>query len=606
MADAELKVRIDAEIGNFSSSLKKGEQDLSKFSGKVNADLKKTAQNAAAVSAQLGGSIAKGANQAGFALQNLGRVAQDAPFGFIGIQNNLNPLLESFQRLKSETGSTGGALKALGGSLLGAGGLGFALSAISAGILLYQQYQQRANKTVQDAKKSTDEYANSLGQVQRAQLVGAQSAAQETTTLNLLFKQYTNGQLTLEKRKSAYEELQRLYPAYFGNIKFEQEASTKTKDAYDRLTTSIIATARARAAGDLITKNSQRQLENEQKIIDLGIELSKQKAAADKARAISLASIGAAGQEGTGSITATNNEVKALKQVQAIQSQINNLKTDSNILTNNNLQLEKSINLEIEKGAKLSGSVGGSGDKAASVLKTVDDQRFAREQKISIERLNSLDAFLAKYRATEAELGKTPLIGLPPDITTRLTEPLTSFSDYVKSDILPNLGSSFKTFFDDVLMNGKFSFAALGKSILNTFASVLASEATNGILGLLSGGAGATGKKGGGGLFKAIGGLFGGGAALAGGGSSTAVAGTAATGGALLPILAGVGAIAGIASLFKKKQPAPQPAYSTSTASTSSASSVDFGGGRVVFEISGPNLVGVLNRAGAKLQRFGP
>jgi hypothetical protein len=147
---------------------------------------------------------------------------------------------------------------------------------------------------------------------------------------------------------------------------------------------------------------------------------------------------------------------------------------------------------------------------------------------------------------------------------------------------------------------------ALGKSILNTFASVLASEATNGILGLLSGGAGATGKKGGGGLFKAIGGLFGGGAALAGGGSSTAVAGTAATGGALLPILAGVGAIAGIASLFKKKQPAPQPAYSTSTASTSSASSVDFGGGRVVFEISGPNLVGVLNRAGAKLQRFGP
>src|SRR5687767_10016516 len=38
--------------------------------------------------------IPKGANSAAFALQNVGRVAQDVPFGFIGIQNNLNPLLE--------------------------------------------------------------------------------------------------------------------------------------------------------------------------------------------------------------------------------------------------------------------------------------------------------------------------------------------------------------------------------------------------------------------------------------------------------------------------------------------------------------------------------
>jgi len=80
--------------------------------------------------------------------------------------------------------------------------------------------------------------------------------------------------------------------------------------------------------------------------------------------------------------------------------------------------------------------------------------------------------------------------------------------------------------------------------------------------------------------------------------------------GSLGGIIGGVGialgAVSILSGLFKKKQPAPQPAYSTSTASTSSASSVDFGGGRVVFEISGPNLVGVLNRAGAKLQRFGP
>lgn len=414
MADAELKVRIDAEIGGLSSNLKKGEREIAGFGNKVKA----------------------GSDQAAFALTNLGRVAQDAPFGFIGIQNNLNPLLESFQRLKTETGSTGGAFKALGASLLGAGGLGFALSAVSAGILLYQQYQSKANKVVNEAKKGSDEYANSLNQVQRAQLTGAQSAAQETTTLSLLFKQYQNVNLPLADRKKAYEELQRLYPAYFGNIQFEQQASDKTKSAYDRLTTSILATARARAASDLITKNSQRQLENEQKILDLTTQLTKAKTKADKQRAIALASIGAAGQEGTGSITAANNEIKALKQVEAIQAQINNIKTDSNILSQRNLELEKSINTEIEKGAKLSGDLGGA------KLKAVDEQRFKREKEISIERLNSLDDFLIKYRATESQLNKTPLIGLPANITQKIAEPF----DNVQLNILPLIRISSKKF----------------------------------------------------------------------------------------------------------------------------------------------------------------
>jgi len=108
--------------------------------------------------------------------------------------------------------------------------------------------------------------------------------------------------------------------------------------------------------------------------------------------------------------------------------------------------------------------------------------------------------------------------------------------------------------------------------------------------------------------FKALG-LFGG-KALAGtaatSGTAATLAPAAATGGALIPILAGVAAVAGIATLFKKKQ-TPLPAQQTNSYSSAAISSnSDFGGGRVVFEISGTNLIGVLNRAGAKLQRFGP
>jgi len=91
--------------------------------------------------------------------------------------------------------------------------------------------------------------------------------------------------------------------------------------------------------------------------------------------------------------------------------------------------------------------------------------------------------------------------------------------------------------------------------------------------------------------------------------------GPIAIGAGLLAIAVGIGlkAAGGAIGSFAKggsggssggSVPVPQ---GSSTISTSAAGSAqDFGGGRVVFEISGTNLIGVLNRAGAKLQRFGP
>src|SRR3954469_18974945 len=63
--------------------------------------------------------LSKGSGQATNAMMNLGRVVQDAPYGLIGIANNISPLLESFQRLQKETGTAGSAFEALAGSLTG-------------------------------------------------------------------------------------------------------------------------------------------------------------------------------------------------------------------------------------------------------------------------------------------------------------------------------------------------------------------------------------------------------------------------------------------------------------------------------------------------------
>ena len=242
--------------------------------------------------------------------------------------------------------------------------------------------------------------------------------------------------------------------------------------------------------------------------------------------------------------------------------------------------------------------------------------------------LDFIDPDALDTAVAQSEVAAKAIVDKFAAIKAPLLTPFQGLSLYIKDSILPQLSGSFKTFFDDLLMNGKLSFDTLGQAIKNTFLSVLASEATKGVMSLLSGGGkgengkagglisgvvgliGGGGKAKGGGLLKSITGLFGAGAGVAGatggGAAGAAAAGTAATGGALIPILAGVAAIAGIASLFKKKQQAPIPQASSTISTSAAGSSQDFGGGRVVFEISGTNLIGVLNRAGAKLQRFGP
>lgn len=127
--------------------------------------------------------VGKSSNSAALALGNLGRVAQDAPFGFIGISNNLNPLLESFQRLKAETGSSGAALKALGGSLLGAGGIGLALSAITAAITFAQMGLRAWGVTSDETKEKSEELAVTTERAKSQFDKTAESAQQLTTEL---------------------------------------------------------------------------------------------------------------------------------------------------------------------------------------------------------------------------------------------------------------------------------------------------------------------------------------------------------------------------------------------------------------------------------------
>lgn len=169
--------------------------------------------------------VRPGANQAAAALTNVGRVAQDLPFGFIGIANNLNPLLESFQRLRAETGSSRAAMQALGSSLIGAGGLGIAVSIVTAALSFASIGLQAWGVKNEEAKKKSDALKSALDNIYS-------STAKEVAQVDTLVAVLRNETETRERRLGAIKQLQSIAPDIFKSLKLEGDAVIGLDNAY--------------------------------------------------------------------------------------------------------------------------------------------------------------------------------------------------------------------------------------------------------------------------------------------------------------------------------------------------------------------------------------
>lgn len=119
-----------------------------------------------------------------------------------------------------------------------------------------------------NAKNVMEPLVDIQQQLNDVQLKGVQNAQSEITKLELLYKATQNASKPIRERKKAVDELQKSYPDFFKNLSEEEILTGKAADAYARLTSSIIASARARAAQDKMTENAKKILENEDKITE--------------------------------------------------------------------------------------------------------------------------------------------------------------------------------------------------------------------------------------------------------------------------------------------------------------------------------------------------
>lgn len=243
--DAELKIKIGAETQGAEAGINKVSQAL--------------------------GKMKPAANQANFALTNLSRVAQDAPFGFIGIANNLDPLLNSFQQLKNQTGSVGGALKALGAGLLGPAGIAVGFSTISSLVVVaIQKYG-----SLSGALNALFGDTSALAKVNRELAVSfteAQSkVAGEIATINSLIAVARDKTLSDAARGEAIKKLNDQYSSYLPNLNLENIGTQQVTDSVLKLNEALLRQAKIKGVQELISKEYEKQAQSlleVQQIID--------------------------------------------------------------------------------------------------------------------------------------------------------------------------------------------------------------------------------------------------------------------------------------------------------------------------------------------------
>ena len=123
-------------------------------------------------------------------------------------------------------------------------GLSLAITGI---IVLWNKWSNAQKKVVK-----------SQSQIVAAMKDAARSAAVQKVKLDLLYKATQNHNSSLKDRKIAVGELQKQYPAYFGNMSQEAILAGKASEAYRQLTVDIIKAATARAYEKKIEKLAAR------------------------------------------------------------------------------------------------------------------------------------------------------------------------------------------------------------------------------------------------------------------------------------------------------------------------------------------------------------
>jgi hypothetical protein len=211
-------VKVGMDVAEIQSELQKAENQLRQFQ----AQLKKSTntieinmlnREIAALNPQIDAyraalqKVGKPAGDATQSLINFSRIAQDAPFGMMAIANNLNPMVESFQRLSATEGGTKKALAAMAQGLIGPAGVGVAIGLLSA---LLSTYSKEIGNFFKGASGELDDFIKRINDLNE-ELYKIASKAEARQIKGEVLIGIIGSKADIEQRQTALTELKKLY-----------------------------------------------------------------------------------------------------------------------------------------------------------------------------------------------------------------------------------------------------------------------------------------------------------------------------------------------------------------------------------------------------------
>lgn len=246
----------------------------------------------------------------------------------------------------------------------------------------------KGNTTLTALTKTLKDNKLVMDAVNQATLQGSQNAQEELVHLKLLYIASQNHNLSLKDRKKAVIELQNQYPQYFGNLSQDTILTGKATKAYQDLTTAIIASAKAKAAEEMMVNNSKRQLGNDDELKQLNAQLITKKKELQQAQKdyndVQKAMESAGSSNSFGTPTEDTAGLVKLNRIQGeyddLRIKISHLNTDSEILTRRNTALSNLVmdNIKNDKkdGLNILTGIQSAELNNATLTSTQNNQKF--------------------------------------------------------------------------------------------------------------------------------------------------------------------------------------------------------------------------------------
>lgn len=236
---AEMQVKVGAEVSGAIAGLNEVQNELNQ-TGKAAAALGNEMQQASAKILKLPSVV----NKATFTLNNFTRVVQDAPYGIRGVANNIDPLVESFNQLRSQTGSTALAFRSMVSALAGPAGIALAISTVST---LLVQYGDKLFQSSAAAKANA-----------QANKELAESFSAEFVQLTSLVGLAQNNATTQEDRRKALAALNQEYGKYLPSLQQEGINLGNINESYKAITETLLNQAVVRGLQSEIAKEVEK------------------------------------------------------------------------------------------------------------------------------------------------------------------------------------------------------------------------------------------------------------------------------------------------------------------------------------------------------------